>query len=396
VLELADIFREAGADYRRAFASRMLPSHLKAMRDIEACRTPALGGQLRSCDNHCGAMQYSYHSCRNRHCPKCHTDQTRRWLEAQKTRLLPCPYFLLTFTLPAQLRPLARSHQKRLYPALLSTSARSVLSLATDARYLGARPGLITVLHTWTRAMIYHPHAHILATGGGLAPGGDRWVDPVHHDFLLPGRALSKMFRGKFRAALESAGLIAEAPPAVWHKPWVVHLQQAGSGEKVLEYLSRYLFRIAIANSRLERFENGAVTFRYRDNRSGQIKHCTLPAQEFISRFLQHVLPPRLTKVRYHGIYSPSRNKDLERARGLLAPPRAPLLTDPPVPDERAPLAPDVPVEKDAVQLREDPLCPSCKIGRMRIVAILPRQRDPPRSAERPRGEACSSYWMPS
>jgi hypothetical protein len=378
VLELADIFREAGTDYRRAFASRMLPSHLKAMRDIQACRTPALGGHLRSCDNHCGTQQYSYHSCRNRHCPKCHTDQTRRWLEAQKARLLPCPYFLLTFTLPAELRPLARSHQKQLYPALLSTSARSVLSLAANPRYLGARPGLMTVLHTWTRAMIYHPHAHILVTGGGLAPDGDRWVDPVHPAFLLPGRALSKMFRGKFRAALEKARLIDEAPPAVWHKSWVVHVQQAGSGEKVLEYLSRYLFRIAIANSRLERFENGAVTFRYRDNRSGQIKHCTLPAGEFISRFLQHVLPARLPKVRYHGIYSPSRNKDLERARGLLPPRRVPFQPAPPVPDEAAPLAPDAPVEKNAVELSEDPLCPSCKIGRMRIVALLPRQRDPP------------------
>ena len=163
MLEVADIVRAAGPAYREAFASRMLPSHRRALHDLETCRTAAWGGHLRRCDR-CGEIQYRYHSCRNRACPKCHADQTRRWLEAHRARLLPCPYFLVTFTLPQELRPLARSHQRQVYGALLRTAAATLSTLAADPDHLGARPGLFGVLHTWTRAMLYHPHAHFLIT----------------------------------------------------------------------------------------------------------------------------------------------------------------------------------------------------------------------------------------
>ena len=210
MFEVADIFREAGQAYRGRFAARMLPSHLRAMRDIERCRTAALGGHLRQCDD-CGALQYSYHSCRNRHCPKCHGDQTRRRLEQQRARVLPCSYFLLTFTLPAQLRDLARAHQKVVYGILMRAAAQSLLKLTADLRYLGARPGIIAVLHTWTRAMLYHPHAHLLVTAGGLTGDGRIWRYPTRPEFLVPGHALSVIFRASTLATARTSSTISRA-----------------------------------------------------------------------------------------------------------------------------------------------------------------------------------------
>ncbi len=371
MLELADIFREAAAAYRDAYGARLLPSHRKALRDIEACRTPALGGHLRACD-HCGTRQYSYHSCRSRYCPKCHTDQTLRWLKRQRSRLLPGSYFLVTFTLPAELRRLARSNQKLLYGLLMRAAAEALLKLTADPRYLGARPGFIAVLHTWTRAMLYHPHVHILVTAGGWRDGpSPRWVPSRRANFLVPGRALSVLFRAKIRDGLRKAGLYDQSPRRLWRKSWVVHLQHAGTGEAVLGYLARYVYRIALVNSRLERFENGRVTFRYRDNRTGEIQHCTLQAQHFIARFLQHVLPAGFSKVRSYGVFSPSRKTLLDRARAQLraAPPE-------PAPEPADTL--DAPVPPVSGHDPREPPCPSCGLGRMRILETLPRWRPPP------------------
>jgi len=371
VLELADIFREGGPAYRQAHASRMLPSHLRAMRDIEVCRTAALGGHLRACD-HCDQRQYAYHSCRNRHCPKCHGDQTRRWLDHTRSHLLPCPYFLATFTLPAELRPVARSHQRLVYGLLMRCAADALLKLTTDPDYLGARPGLLAVLHTWTRAMAYHPHVHFLVTAGGLSGDESRWIPSKRPDFLVPGRALSIVFRAKLRDALRSAGLADLVPPEVWRKDWVVHLQHAGSGEKVLDYLARYVFRIALVNSRLERFDDGQVTFRFRDGRSGKTKHCTLEAAAFLARFLQHVLPQGFSKVRHYGLFSPSRKPLLGRARAELV--AAPVTRHP-----QAHVAADASdITVDTVHADNRTRCPSCGVGVMHIIDTLPRSRPPP------------------
>lgn len=372
MLELADIFREGGPAYRQAHGSRMLPSHLRAMRDIEACRTAALGGHLRACD-HCGERQYAYHSCRNRHCPKCHGDQTRRWLDHTRSHLLPCPYFLATFTLPAELRPLARAHQKIVYGLLMRCAAEALLKLTADPDHLGARPGLLAVLHTWTRAMAYHPHVHILVTAGGWRDGhAPGWIPPKRPDFLVPGRALSILFRAKLRDALRHAGLVDRVPPEVWRKDWVVQLQHAGSGEKVLEYLARYVFRIALVNSRLERFENGQVTFRFRDGRSGKTKHCTLEAAAFIARFLQHALPQGFSKVRHYGLFSPSRKPLLDQARAKLV---ASSVTDPP--PTRVPVnTPDIAAAAVPADIRTR--CPSCGVGVMHVIDTLPRWTKPP------------------
>jgi hypothetical protein len=368
MLELADIVRAVGEAYQRLHAATLLPSHRRALSDIVACRTAVLGGHVQACD-HCGTRQYSYHSCRNRHCPKCHGEQTQRWLDRQRARLLPCAYFLLTFTLPADLRALARAHQKIVYGVLMTAAAAALLKLTADPRYLGARPGLLAVLHTWTRALLYHPHVHMLATAGGLRDSDGRWVLPRHAAFLVPGRALSRLFRGKVRAGLGKAGLLDQVPRAIWDHEWVVHVQPAGTGEKVLEYLARYVFRIALVNSRLERFENGQVTFRYRDGRTGLIQRCTLDALGFLGRFLQHVLPQGFTKVRHYGLFSPSRRDLLTQARAQLRAASATPSADP------APILsalPPAPVSPPRLR------CPACRIGTLHVIEILrPSGRSP-------------------
>jgi Putative transposase/Transposase zinc-binding domain len=299
VLEVADILRAAGPEVCTRLAA--LPSQKRALQAILQCRTAELGGQVWGCEQ-CGPLHYSYHSCGNRHCPKCHGLQTEQWLQEQRQRLLPCAYYLLTFTLPAGLRALARSHQKAVYGLLLKAAAQSLQKLCADPQWLGAQPSMIGVLHTWTRAMLYHPHAHFLVSAGGLSSDGKHWQAAKNPKFLVPVRALSVIFRGKVRDGLKAAGLGRHVPAAVWGQKWVVHAQHAGSGQKVLDYLGRYVFRIAISNSRLESLENGQVTFRYRDNRTQLIKHLQLSARDFVQRWLQHVLPKGFAKVRHYGL----------------------------------------------------------------------------------------------
>jgi hypothetical protein len=369
MLEVADIFRLHGAAYRARVGDRLLPSQARAMNDIQACRTAYFGGHVDLCD-HCGREVYVYHSCGNRSCPKCHREQTERWIDKQRARLLPCRYYLLTFTLPEQLRPLALAHQKKIYGLLMRSAAAALQKLARDPRYVGARLGCLAVLHTWTRAMQYHPHVHMLVTAGGLSADGAEWLEPKHASFLVPVEALSVIFRAKLCAALKKAGLLGEVPQSVWKKKWVVHCQPAGHGQKVLEYLGRYVFRVAITNSRLERIDTGQVTFRYRDNRSQEMRHVTVTGVEFIRRFLQHVLPRGCAKVRYYGIWSGSCRKSLDQALPLL--------------DEQSTNAA---LEKvSAAQLAPPPSaprlqnrCPYCKVGNLIPMEMLyPQRRRPP------------------
>src|SRR6266576_567423 len=188
-----------------------------AMQDIEDFRRASFSDNVKKCED-CGGQVNAYHSCRNRHCPKCHGDQTERWLAQQQTRLLPCPYFLVTFTLPAELRPLAFAHQKKVYGLLMRAAAAALQQLALDPQYLGGRLGALAVLHTWTRAMLYHPHVHMLVTGGGLSADGKAWLTTRHSAFLMPEAALAEIFRAKFCAALKKAGLLAQVPRQVWKK----------------------------------------------------------------------------------------------------------------------------------------------------------------------------------
>jgi len=316
-MELAGIVRSAGPAYVEAHAGQLLPSHRRALNDIARCRTPALGGSLYRCDD-CGTLDYRYHSCRNRHCPKCQEDRAQAWLGRVRKRMLPCDHYLLTFTLPHQLRAVARSHQTTVYAALLREAAASVQMLASDRTWVGATPGILAVLHTWSRTLEYHPHAHLLVTAGGLSSDGTAWVKPAHARFLLPGYMLSRIFRAKLRAALDRAGLDPEVDPTVWKQRWTVHVQQIGTGEHALLYLSRYVYRVALTNHRIERFEQDRVTFRYTHARTAETRHVTVPVDTFLARFLQHVLPRGFAKIRSYGLLSPTRRPDLERARHLL------------------------------------------------------------------------------
>ena len=294
----------------------MLPSHRRAMQDIETCRTETLGGQLYFCQQ-CQELRYSYHSCKNRHCPKCQNEQANEWLKEQSELLLPAHHFLVTFTLPAELRAVARSHQKTIYNLLFRTSAAALLQLAQDLRFVGGRLGMVGVLHTWTRQLLYHPHVHYIVTGGGLTDDG-RWRSS-RQDFLVPVKALSPIFSAKFRDALKQTELFPQVPPRVWQKHWVVHSEPVGSGQQAFQYLASYIFRVALSNNRLRQLHDGQVTFSYKESATDQLKRCTVTAPEFIRRFLQHVLPLRFIKVRYYGLLSPALRQLLHKARQLLA-----------------------------------------------------------------------------
>jgi predicted Zn-ribbon and HTH transcriptional regulator len=315
MVEIAEIFRLHGPDYRAKFRDRMPPSHLRAMEQIEQCRTEALGGQLYFCEQ-CAEFHYSFHSCKNRHCPKCQNDQAEAWLENQKGLLLPVNYFMVTFTLPEELRSLARSHQKTVYNILFRASADALLELASDPRFVGARVGMVGVLHTWTRDLFYHPHTHFIATGGGLSPDG-LWLNS-RQDFLVHVKPLSVLFRAKFRDQLKKTDLFHLVDQQTWNKDWVVHCQPVGTGEAACKYLAPYIFRVAISNRRILKLEDGQVTFSYKDSATEQIKFSTISAEEFIRRFLQHVLPDHFVKVRYYGLLSASNRHLLDQARQLL------------------------------------------------------------------------------
>lgn len=316
MLEVAEIFRLHGPEYREKFSDRMLPSHHRAMQDIETCRTESLGGQLYYCA-HCNEQRYSYHSCKNRHCPKCQNQQANDWLAEQQSVLLPIHHFLVTFTLPEELRPLARSHQKTIYNLLFRASAAALQQLAQDPRFVGGRLGMVGVLHTWTRQLLYHPHVHYIVTGGGLTDDG-RWVSS-RKDFLVPVKALSPIFRAKFRDELKKSELFSLVRAHVWRKPWVVHSEPVGSGIQAFKYLAPYIFRVALSNNRILKLQQGAVTFSYKESATDQLKRCTLTAEEFIRRFLQHVLPNRFIKVRYYGLLSPAQRHLLQQARQLFS-----------------------------------------------------------------------------
>jgi hypothetical protein len=263
--------------------------------------------------------------CRNRHCPKCQNEKAQAWLEKQQDLLLPVPYFLLTFTLPSAFNEVARSHQRLLYDLLFKTSAAATQQLAHEPRWLGGQIGMVGVLHTWGRNLAYHPHIHYLVPAGALRGKDKEWV-PARHNFLLPVHALSRLFRGKLRQALCHIPCYARIPANVWQQKWVVHCEPVGWGLNALKYLAPYIFRVALSNNRILKLQDDRVTFRYRDTETGAEKRCSLGADEFIHRFLQHVLPKGFVKVRYYGFFAAtqrSRLISLQQQLGKLSAPPA-------------------------------------------------------------------------
>lgn len=318
MLELAEIVTAYGDTYRERYGDQMLPSHGDALWDIEHCRTSLMGGDLYWCE-YCQEYIYSYHSCGNRHCPKCGGDRADAWRDRQMENLLPVPYFLVTFTLPHTLNPVARSNQKLIYDLLFTTSAEALKTLALNPTWLGGKIGMVGALHTWDRAMGYHVHVHYLVPAGGIDPKTGAWR-PSHPKFLVPASALREVFRAKFRETLKAAdpAIFAQVPPETWTKTWVVHCKPVGNGETALKYLTPYLYRVALSNRRLVKMEDGKVTFRYKP-RKKPWRTMTLDAMTFLHRFLQHVLPKGFQKVRYRGFLHPSARKTLAALQEQLA-----------------------------------------------------------------------------
>ena len=388
-LEVADIIRDYGPAWRRANAGHVNLSQLKVMSAIEACRTEALGGHVAACTK-CNHQHIAYNSCKNRHCPKCQGPAVRDWMAARTEDLLPVEYFHVVFTLPAEIARIAYWNKKAVYGLLFRASAQTVSTIAADPKRLGARVGMTSVLHTWGSALTHHPHVHMIVPGGGLSKGGNRWV-ACKPGFFLHVRVLSRLFRRLFiegllalhhagelaffgdQAGLSDADSFAKYLAPLRKKEWVVYAKPPFDGpEAVLAYLSRYTHRVAISNSRLITADADTVAFKWKDYRikSGAKQNTMrLSTNEFIRRFLIHVLPDGFHRIRHYGLLASSRRKiNIDKVRALLG--AQPPKQDDPQAAETIPLT-----------LREP--CPDCG-GQMRIIETFrrgqkPQSRAPPK-----------------
>jgi hypothetical protein len=392
-LEVADVFHRHGADWRRANAGHVSLAQLQVMSAIEQCRSAALGGHVERCED-CGHSRIAYNSCRNRHCPKCQGAEATDWLAAREADLLPVGYFHVVFTLPAEIGTIAYQNKAVVYDLLFRAAAETLLTIAADPKHLGARIGATAVLHSWGSAMTHHPHIHMIVPAGGISLDGTRWVH-CRANFLLPVCVLSRLFRRLFLTRLADAyraGRLAffgeieglrhrEAFTAhlapLKRKNWFVYTKPPFAGpEAVLAYLARYTHRVAISNSRLVSLDKRGVTFRYKDyRRNGPARYCTmtLSADEFIRRFLLHVLPKGFHRIRHYGLLASAGCKtNIARARQLMAAPMAEV--DAAAVHDTA--APDATTD-------HRPPCPCCG-GRMIIVEVFARggaPRGPPSGA---------------
>lgn len=317
--EVADVFRAFKDKYYEIYGDVMLPSHKKATTDITSCMTEALGGNRYKC-NDCDESFWAYHGCRNRSCPKCHGRQTAEWAKSKDVNMLPCEYFHVVATVPSELRALFLKEQKIMYDLFMRTVAGALKTLACDPRYLGAKPGILAVLHTWTSRINYHPHVHMLVTGGGISADQKYWRE-ARAGFLVPVKKLSPMISSLFAENLKKnhPDVFAKIPEKVWGKEWCSFIKHFGKGQDaILKYLSRYVFRIAITSNRIERITGDYVTYRYKENNTGLWKRETIKGIDFIRRYLLHVLPKGLHKVRYYGIWSSGNRHLQEKARYFL------------------------------------------------------------------------------
>jgi hypothetical protein len=391
-LEVADIFRQVGPAYRQDHADALSRGQRRVMSDIERCRTAALGGHVEQCDA-CGHLRISFNSCRSRHCPKCQSLVRAQWLEDRQAELLPVEYFHVVFTVPQEIAAIAYQNKAVVYGILFHATAETLRTIAADPKHLGAEIGFIAILHTWGQNLLHHPHLHCVVPGGGVSPDGQRWIS-CRPGFFLPVRVLSRLFRRLFLAQLQQAfddgelhffnsiaALHDRAAFAKYLAParqteWVVYAKAPfGGPQQVLQYLGRYTHRVAISNNRLIDFADGQVTFAWKDYRhESRNKLMRLDAQEFVRRFLLHVLPPGFQRIRHFGLLA-NRHREvkLEHCRQLLHAP-APVvdLTEEPL-DYR-----DRYQRLTGVSLRD---CPQCGRGQMVCIeSFLPGSlpRGPP------------------
>jgi Putative transposase/Transposase zinc-binding domain len=382
--EVADIFRRYGQAYRQQHGASMSAAQRRVMTALEVCRTAALGGHLERCDQ-CGYQRHAFNSCRDRHCPKCQCLAKAQWIERRQSELLEVPYFHVVFTVPQQIAAIAYQNKDIVYGILFQATAETLKTIAADPEHLGAEIGFFAVLHTWGQNLQFHPHLHCVVPGGGLSPDGQRWIS-CRPNFFLSVHVLSRLFRRLVLEALQQAfdsghlqffnalESLRERQPFVQLLQrmrtcqWVVYAKRPFAGpQQVLDYVGRYTHRVAISNHRLLDLENDQVRFQWKDYRDGgQVKTMTLSADEFIRRFLLHVLPDGFQRIRYYGLLGNRyRKQKLDQCRLLLAMPARVA--------ERA-----SPAEKDYrdryEELTGDSLhqCPQCKLGRMLVVEILP------------------------
>ena len=313
---LAEIFHAHWPAYARQIGHAIPPAQRAAVQAILSCRTPRRGGQLFRCD--CGALHYAWHSCGHRACPQCGQGAAQAWAQRQQNKLLPVPYFLVTFTVPGELRAVIRAHPRELHAALFRESSGALADVALSQ--LGVELGSTGVLHTWTRQLIYHPHIHYLVPGGGLTPDGLRWKRVADPQFLLPQRALAARFKNRLRQWLERQhqDLLRQIPAPAWRTAWVVDVQPVGRGHTALKYLAAYVQKTALSAARLVACDEHTVTFTHQDRATGQTKTLRLSGEEFLRRFLQHVLPAGFQRVRHYGWLSPAARKRWQRLHALL------------------------------------------------------------------------------
>jgi hypothetical protein len=388
-LEVADVFRRYGETYRQQHGASMSPAQRRVMTAIEVCRTAALGGHLERCDQ-CGHERNCFNSCRDRHCPKCQSLARAQWIEDRQSELLEVPYFHVVFTVPEEIAAIACQNKKVVYGILFHTTAQTLTTIAADPKHLGAQIGFFAVLHSWGQNLLFHPHLHCVVPGGGPSPDGQRWVSCRRPDFFLPVRVLSRLFRRLFLDSLQKAfdsgklqffGALEPLQERLAFvqrldrakaSEWVVYAKRPFAGpQQVLDYVGRYTHRVAISNNRLLDIENDQVCFQWKDYRNGdQVKTMTLSADEFIRRFLFHVLPNGFQRIRYYGFLGNRyRQEKLEKCRRLLGMQMPnPLPAPRPEQDYR-----DRYEELTGFSLRQ---CPQCQRGRMVLVAILPKSPD--------------------
>lgn len=311
---IQEIFKQYGPEYMQRYGDSMPASHKKVIHAIQSCRNGDFGSILYQCES-CGQLHIAPSSCGNRHCPTCQHGKALQWLEGQMENLLPCHYFLITFTVPEEIRPLLRTHQRVAYSVLFDAAVAALKKLALDPRFVGAEQiGCLGILHTWGRQLQYHPHIHFIVPGGGLSKDRTTWLSSKPN-FFIRIEPLSRVYRAKFRDAMQKAGLLPKIDPIVWEKDWNVNSQPIGDGRDTLKYLAPYVFRVAISNSRIVSYDNHKVTFKYRKSHSSRLRKISVDALEFIRRFLQHVLPTGFMKIRHYGFLNPNAETSIQEIR---------------------------------------------------------------------------------
>jgi hypothetical protein len=374
-LSVHELLTQFGPQYLEQFGSAMPERQREVLARILRCRTPALGGELFGCPD-CAQFHYRYHSCNDRHCPLCGASDADDWLEQQRQRLLlPVPYFLVTFTLPDPLRSWVRSHPQVGYEILFDASAQALQDLAANPKRLGAHLGMLGILHTWSRTLIFHPHVHYLVPGGGLSSDQRQWI-PSRPTYLFHQKALALHFRTLFGQQLQKRApeALDQLPAKIWKQNWGVDCAAAGSGENALAYLARYIFKTATGNRDLPVLASGQVLWPYRDSNTGQNKSIALEPTEVVRRFLQHVLPRSFCRVRLFGWLHPAGKIRGNRVRALLQQP--PILTGPErqawLQTQEPPLDFEAQKHSPEAALSSQPVCRCCGRPMLRL-GSLPR-----------------------